>query len=383
MTNFQEEAINAVLRSELGKAANFRLYGRVNRTPMNFVLDEVERQIGPQFSVYWVNGGTPEVFTLPGFSPSPVVFSVHYLSLTSFIRGLLVNSSLINVLPEVTERTTLKLMAEMALRHGDPEYAVLAFVKSVTVSGWRLSGDDDDANQIMDLESGPINESYMATWFYGLVHELGHLSPIHMEHIPNSHLFSDAGILQMITVALDDVSYPDAIKHEAVERAKQQRSNFVLGIDQLRSEGLADIFAASVLFQATVDIMWEINQKRLKVEQFIGEMIIFLNIIAVIERCRRVASIASATITNPEAYFESLMHHISVYVRILMQRVYLEFAVASYLFDTNNPTPEQLQRVSKLINEINELFEQQFKLAESGMARATEFSLFPEQRENH
>jgi hypothetical protein len=84
MINFQEEA----LRFELGKTANFWLYDRDNRTPMNFVLDEVERQIGPRFSVYWVDDGPPEVFTLPNLSPSPVVFSTRYLSLTAFIRHL-------------------------------------------------------------------------------------------------------------------------------------------------------------------------------------------------------------------------------------------------------------------------------------------------------
>lgn len=259
---------------------------------MNFVLDEVERQIGPRFSVYWMDGGPPEVFTLPGFSPSPVVFSTRYLSLSAFIRHLFVDEYLKNVLVDVAERTTLKLMSEMALRYGDPDYAVLAFVKSVTGKGIWLNDED----QVMSLEYEPIRESYMATWFYGLVHELGHLHQNQPQHFSNGHMFSDAGILGAITVALDKFSsYPDSIKHEAIERAKQQRSNSVLGNDQIRSEGLADIFAASVLFKTTFDIMREINQEKFEVVQFIQEMIIFLNIITIIDRCRRVASVASST----------------------------------------------------------------------------------------
>lgn len=66
MASFEERAIDEALRSELGKAASFSRYGRENRTPMTFVLDEVERQIGPRFSVYWVDGGAPEMFSLPG-----------------------------------------------------------------------------------------------------------------------------------------------------------------------------------------------------------------------------------------------------------------------------------------------------------------------------
>src|SRR5439155_20926224 len=240
------------LRSELGKTASFWQYGREKRTPMNFVLDEVERQIGPRFRVYWVDGGPPEVFCLPGLSPSPVVFSTRFLSLTAFIRHLFVPKHLKPWLVEVAESTALKLMAEMALRHGDPDYAVLAFLKSVIGKGIWL----DDGDQVMALESEPIDAAYMATWFYGLAHELGHLHPSHPQHFPDKHRFSDAVILGVIKMAFDNFSsYPEDVKQEAIERATQQGSQSVLGIDRVRSEGLADIFAASVLFKTTLDIM--------------------------------------------------------------------------------------------------------------------------------
>lgn len=379
MPNFQEVAIEEALRFELGNRASFSRYDREIRTPMTFVLNEVERQIGPRFSVYWVDAGPPEVFCLPGFSPSPVVFSTRYLSLTACIRHLFVDHFLKNILVDITEGTTLKLMAEMALRHGDPDYAVLAFVKSVTGKGIWL----DDSDQLMALEGTPVHEAYMATWFYGLVHELGHLQPNEAQHFPDGHLFSDAGILNAITVALGNFSsYSDSIKHEALERAKQHRSKSVLGIDQVRSEGLADIFACSVLLQTTCDIMREISQKRFNVVQFIQEMNIFLNIIAVIERCRRVASIATARTADREAQFENTLHPISVTVRALMQRHYLESAVTRYRFDTDDPTPEQVQRVQNLIDGINDSNAETINLVDTGIARAMEFSLFPERREN-
>lgn len=383
MTDFQEVAIKEILRSILGKTANISPYGRDHRTRMTFVLDEVERQIGPRFSVYWVDDGSPEVFTLPGFSPSPVVFSARYLSLSAVMRTLFVNA-LKSVLVQVTERTALKLMAEMALRYGDPDYAVLAFAKSVTVSGVGVSDfASDNTINVMELEHQAIDEFYMATWFYGLAHELGHLSPMQTEHFPESHPFSDTEILHAITAALDGFSYPASIKQEAIEKAKQQQSNSVLRIDQVRSEALADIFAASVLFKTTFDIMQEINQKRFEVSQFISAMAIYLIIVATIDRCRRVARIASATTANQEAHLESMLHPVSVTVRLqLMQRVYLESAVTRYLFDTDEPTREQFQRVRKLINEINKHLQQQIYLIDSGIARAMEFSFFPERREN-
>jgi hypothetical protein len=158
MSNFQEVAIEEALRFELGRLASFEPYSRENRTPMTLVLDEVE--------LYWVDDGPPEVFCLPSFSPSPVIFSTRYLSLTAFIRHLFVDDWLKNVLVDVTERTTLKLMAEMALRHGDKDYSVIAFVKSLIGKGIWLNDED----QVMALEYEPIREAYMATWFYGLVY---------------------------------------------------------------------------------------------------------------------------------------------------------------------------------------------------------------------
>lgn len=379
MNDFTERAVTRALYSELGKEASFWYYGRETRTPMAFVLDEVERQIGPRFAVYWVDGGPPEVFCLPGFSPSPVVFSTRYLSLSAFIRHLFVDEWMKELLVEVTERTTLKVMAEMALRYGDPDYAVLAFLKSVTGKGIWLSDDD----QVMALEYEPKNEAYMATWFYGLVHELGHLHPYQAQDLDNVHMFSDTGILEAIKIALDQFSsYPDALKQKAVEKSKQSGSQSVLAIAHLREECLADIFACSVLFKTTSEIMREIKADQFDVAQFIQEMFIFLNIIAVIDRCRRVASIASATTVDSDALLETALHPVSITVRALLLRQYLGVAVAGYLYDKDTPTPEDLSNVRDLIDKVNERFAGTVSIVDSGVARAMEFSLFPERREN-
>jgi len=377
MTDFKELAIEEALRSELGKTAVFGRHQRDIRTPMNFVLDEAEKQMGPQFSVYWVKTGPPDVFCLSGFSPSPVVFSSRYLSLTAFIRHLFVDDWLKNMLVEVAERTTLKLMAEMALWQGDPDYSVLAFVKSMTGKGIYLSDDD----QLMDLEYAPVSEAYMATWFYALVHELGHLNPDHQQNFPTGHLFSDEAILNAITVKLDDFPYySPSMRQEAVELAKQSGSKSVLAIDHVRSEGLADMFAASVLLQAASNIMRDIR-KPFSIPQFIQELIIFFNIIAVIDRCTRVASIASARTADREARFELALQPVALRVRALMQHHYLDSAITMFLHGSDY-TMEQYQRVVTMINGINKTNAEIINAVDSGLARAMEFSLFPERREN-
>src|SRR5262247_356829 len=110
MADFQD-LVDEAIRAELGKGVTFLKYGRTDRTPMNFVLDEAERQLGAKFVVYWTDDGPPALFSLPGLSPSPVVFSRRFLSLTAFARKLFVDDTLESVRQELAEQTALKLMA--------------------------------------------------------------------------------------------------------------------------------------------------------------------------------------------------------------------------------------------------------------------------------
>lgn len=377
MSDFDNIAIEEALKSSLGRTAIFRRYDRENKTPMNFVLDEVQRQIGPGFGVYWVDGGHPEVFCLPGFSPIPVVFSTRYLSLTAFVRRLFVEESLKGVLPDVAERTALKVIAELSLRHGDPDVAVLALVKSITGKGIWISDDD----QLMALEHEPIHENYMATWFYGLLHELGHLHPAQNSAFGEKHAFSDARILAAIAASLDRFpAYPDGMKRAAIEQARQSQENSILRIDHLRTEGLADMFAASVLFKSTFEIMKRVNQKQFEVIRYVQEIVVFSNIIAVIDRCRRTAALATLTGGTRAAAFESALHPVSMMVRGMMLREYLDRAVAEYLY--SKPTTRQFEDVEQLIDKINGSFSETVDTIDSGVARAMAFSLFPEHRTN-
>jgi hypothetical protein len=230
MDEFAQIACEEALRSHLGQTAKFWRYDRTTPTPMNFVLDEVERQIGPRFTVYWLQDGAPEVFCLPDLSLTPVVFSTRYLELSAFVRHLVIEPFSADLRVDVTARTCLKLIAEMSLRYGDPEFAVLAFLKSVVGKGIILN----DGDRLMELEYEAKNEAYMATWFYGLVHELGHLAPQSGDRAGEGGPYSHAGILHAIKLALAVFPYPEALKAMAVERATLPGSDSVLGIDRRR-----------------------------------------------------------------------------------------------------------------------------------------------------
>jgi hypothetical protein len=155
MSDFEELATHEALRAALGKGVRFWRHGRDLATPMNFVLDEVERQIGPQFSIFWVQDCS-EVFCLPGFRPSPIIFSPRYIILTALVNRLYVDDWLKDhVLVEVTERTCLKLIADVALRHVEPDLAARALLKSFIGEGVRIEG----ATSYVAKEKGAIRRA--------------------------------------------------------------------------------------------------------------------------------------------------------------------------------------------------------------------------------
>jgi hypothetical protein len=289
MDEFELIAEEESIKSQLGRNAVFWKYDRTANTPMNFFLQTVERQVNSQFSVYWVSHGLPEVFCLRRESRTTIAFSERYLELVGFIRHSIVEDAFAALRVELVERTCLKLIAEFALRYGDPNFAVLSFLKSIVGKGIYVF----DTNTLLAVEHSPINEAYMATWFYGLAHELGHVASHQLEMSMRDGLFSDEVILDRIKIALDHFPYPEPLKHQFLTKASNCRSEFILGLDNLRSEGLADMFAASLLFESTYNIMAVAKSEPFRIEQFIAEMTIFLNIISIIQRCRQVVQIAS------------------------------------------------------------------------------------------
>ena len=380
MDDFEKIALKEMLRLELGDNAHFYEYKQKNRAPMTFVMDEVKRQIGDIFSVYWVEGGHPEVFCLNGFSKTPIVFNTRYLSLSVFIRQLLVSEHFENI-SDIAESIALQLVAELALRKGDPDLAVLAFIKSRTgkriTNVWGADGKVD----IMALEYEAKNEAYMSMWFYGLVHECGHLAKYQSQIFPKSHIFSDENIQKAIETALGLFSYPEEIKKEALAKATNKANHSVLEINHLRSEGLADIFACSVMLKTTYEIMKEIGQQELRAIPFIQETVIFHNIIGFMDRCRRVAAMASATDVDRETRLENVLHPVSIAARSLIQRQYLNSAITQFLYGDKS-TEDQYEIVTQAIDQINEAFINKFDKIESGMGKACEFLLFPGHRKN-
>jgi hypothetical protein len=151
-------------------------------------------------------------------------------------------------------------------------------------------------------------------------------------------------------------------------------------VDQISSEGAADTFAMRLLLKTTIDIMAELKSESFDIRHYIYEMVIFLQIVMLINQCSRIAQIASSTEPDEDVRLELVAYPIAVTARMLMQRQYLDLAVANYLF--KNPSDEQMRLVEQQINSIVEMARKRAKLVDSGFAKASEFSLFPARRQN-
>lgn len=368
-----EEAV----RAAVGSRARVTRYQAHNDAPMVRVIAEAERQLQRPFAVFWVEEGPAEMFCLPQFTPSPVAFSTRYLSLTAFVRHLLVDPFSGEIVADTSERTALKLMAEMSLRHGDPDLAVLALVQSLLGKGVWTSDDD----QIMALEYEPRNEAYMATWFYGLVHELGHLHADQARTFPKGPL-SDAGIAAAVEQAFKQLAWvSEPIRNQALEHLRGTASS-AINIANVRAEGLADTFAVGVLLKTTIDVMREFSPEPFQMTRFAQEMMIFMNVLAFIDRCRKVAAIASTEGEDREVALEFLVRHpASVIARILLQRIPIDDAAARHVFG-ESPTPEDFEATNAAMNGLAEGLRERISHVDAGLGRAMEFALFPSRRMN-
>jgi hypothetical protein len=392
MTPDERVVVEEVLRTQVGRSARWRPYDRGLNSPMNIVLAAAEAHLATPFTVYWVEDGLPEIFCLQGFSTPIVAFSTHYVELWADVRAALTTTVLgPELAPRSIERLALRLIAEFSLKENDPEFAASTMLRS-SMAGEGLSF---VPNSIASLEQEPIGTPYMACWFYGLAHELGHFVGSRSEAPPSKGI-SDGDLLAGIDAALDRSGLPEAVIAEARSAARSNGTG-ILAPDTLRDEVRADLFATSLLFETTVRLAGMIAddaneddsdpsavasakaEHRFTIVAFMSEMALSLNIIALLERCRRTARHACEPVPKREHAIETLLHPVAVGARLTFVRWYLEVAAAQYVFG-DRPTPEQRDQVSQALDAVMANLRSAIDAAEKGLAAAMTVSLDRERR---
>ena len=359
--------VESVLRSQLGKFAKLRLHEREIKTPMNFVLDIAERQLNSKFSIFWVENAIPEMFSLRGFSEPIAIFNTRLVELWGDVRFIFESTQFERPLKvALIERLCLQLMAEHSLwKQNDPEFAAVAILRASTIQP-KLT---IIPNTIQSMEYEPITSVYMSCWFYGLVHELGHFQKV----TANQNL--EDYVRATIKHTIEDFPHlSDQAKLDVITRSLSNERGFILAMDSVLDEGVADVFATSVMLESTSSIMREIGDEAYEFDlpSFMTEMFISLNVIVAISRCERICKLASMRSPSTTLVIETLLHPVLIAVRSMLVRDYLEIASLHYLYGEKwiNENPDI---VSSAIDSIIEGLKPDIDAFEKGMDRAIEF----------
>jgi hypothetical protein len=345
---------------------------------MNYVLDIAEKASASKFLVYWVEGGLPETFCLQGFEDKPVVFNTRFLEMTGLICSLVTEDRISDDMTiELSERVCLKLMAEFSLRNGVPDIAAFLMQKSVQGQTFFLS----DRNLLRRIEAEPLSERYMVFWFFGLLHELGHFSPEISEaaQLPQGHPLSDKSITSLVSSVLELFPYPDDLKNQAMHSVSDAKS--VLAAHQLREEALADMFATRILFSATRGILKE-SKLKFDLVDFISELGLFLNVMEVINRCKRVAQKARSEDIKRSAVEEMTFYPVAIAVRLNLLREFLARFLPVAWGGAETVTQSKIDEWSKHITGLFKGPKPRYDLVEKGLANAMRYVYFPNERDS-
>lgn len=233
----------------------------------------------------------------------------------------------------------------------------------------------------MQLEQEPIGEPYMATWFFGLLHELGHCYE-NARSGDGSDVMPDSVLLAALEAAIERFPYPADLKAKASIDAAAGRPNFELTLRHLRGEVRADSFATLALFRVTMKIIQQVG-KEFRVEAFLQELVLALAIVGALERCKAAASAVKTRPENvtPDRRDELLLRPVSQAVRALMVRRQSLFLLAHHLFGSMDE--EHVARCEHLVDQINATWSPKIDVFESGLAQAMRFAFFPAERESN
>jgi hypothetical protein len=243
-------------------------------TPMTTVLDIAERRIGREVSLWWVDNGPATAFSLLEGDHAAVVFSSKCLEATSQSRWLYANQRLAPAqLEELAYRQALRRQAEEFLLVGNTDLAVIALAESILGQSirapygtdWRL------------LEYERLDESYMALWFFGLAHELGHVAFNFNAAAAHAYdaLLTHERLSEAVSLSLKEYQqYPEMIRAELMSKALAKEARSPLSLSTLREECFADMFACGVLLEASQMLLERYGKKAFDSAHFSYEMLV-------------------------------------------------------------------------------------------------------------
>lgn len=367
--------LEEVVRSHVGRSADVQRVLRNFHTPMSVVTEEAVSDMLSDVAVFWVDGGLPEMFSMPQLQPPVVIFSSRFLEVSCFVRQLVIDEALSDqTLTEASERMCLRVMAELALRYEDP--ALAAYLISRALTGQTIFYNTGDS--LISLEAEERNESYMAVWFFGLLHEIGHIAVTSshsslLAEIPSNDI--DEDIEQHLAGAPGFSGIPRSLFFPE----GGADPSHPLNAKHLSTEIACDIFATRKLIAATARIAYEDARPGIDPQLFSQEVLVMLNVLAIMEICHRTVRNASTFHRNSAEAWAGMLTPIALGVRATM----LSREMA-YLFGGTMPrlsSEAAFEAWMDFFVRWNGYMEVRLAQIETGLARAMRQVLFPAERE--
>lgn len=332
--------IERMIRGEVGPHVALRALDRGAHSPMNVVLAEAESQIGRPTAVYWIEEGAPRLFMVNGFDRIPIGFSPRYIEAASAIRTIFSLKTYDGVREQATAAACLSVMADLLIHRGRPELAFEAQLAAWSASQVRapLWG------RLMSLERAPKDEAYMAVWFFGLLHEIGHAQA--SCDYTNHPIYSNAAL----TTLTDHVQQAYKLNGHLLEQLERLRQNqqSVLSPRSLRDEVLADSFSAVVLYTSTANLMHQLGTQ-INPLRYAHEVLMQLPALTMIRSCQNWADFIAKG-WNPDIVVEMKAGQIALSVRLMMLRQTLAIYLAHHYEATAEEFDGQFDKILRAIH---------------------------------
>jgi hypothetical protein len=244
------------------------------------------------------------------------------------------------------------VLSELALRARHPELAVRLFLRSKLGTAITRSYVDI----LPDLELMPISERYMAAWFFGLAHEFGHSDAPSFE-LTKTGVLSAEALEETLREKLDEFDFAAEVDLvDILERIRAGDPGHPLGVEHLRGEAVADLFAAGVLLDATGAVLRALGEPTRPVdpEHYIAEIYFYLNVIAALQRCN--GAVRAASVREPTKEMELvLLEPAAIAVRLELVKTYLVIALAAHYTDNEVPSKDEISPWLELVEEDGRL----------------------------
>jgi hypothetical protein len=298
MDDFERLVIETSIRSRVGNVGRVALYDRNVRTPMAVFIEAAERNLEQPINLYWIDEGIPGHFCITSGARSVVVFHTRELLLSNYLRNLYSGALSDDLRPRIIERSALKLIAELLLQHGFVDQALQTYARSTFDT--RITLLEPTLEELKDM---PLNEEYLATWFFGLGHEIGHsLKPSARKYLLRLPALSRSHIAGMVQKYID-LRFPDSRSRDVLKQIIRREDSSpkpksYASASVVREEALADVFAVLMICESAETILGDAG--RLDANLLLFEAILAMQLLMIIDSCRILASWYSDMSTEVE-----------------------------------------------------------------------------------